>query len=136
MRVVYFILLVFFVAGCSPKNKIPAGVLSPQKMRFILWDLIRVDEYANNFLLSNTSIDINDEKLNLYQQIFKIHSTKSEIFKKSLTFYQSNPDLLKVIVDSLRKDEQRVLQEQYKPNPVISDTLTKDSLSIKPMLIN
>ncbi len=101
-----------------------------------MWDLIRADEYANNFLLNKASIDFNQEKLDLYQQIFKIHSTKADIFKKSLTFYQSNPDLLRVIVDSLRKDEQRVLLEQYKPNPVVSDSLIKDSLNAKPTLIN
>lgn len=136
MRIIYFLLVVLFMASCLQNNKIPSGVLSQQKMRIILWDMIRADEYANNFLATNSSLVINDEKANLYEQIFRLHSTKANIFKKSLTFYQSNPKLLKVIIDSLRSDEQRVLKEQYKIDIPIIDTLIPEKLKIKPALVN
>ena len=136
MRVIYFILIVFFIAGCTQKNKIPRGILSQEKMRFIMWDMIRADEYANNFLVKNASIDINSEKASLYEQIFKLHSTKADIFKKSLTFYQAKPNLLKVIIDSLRSEERKALQEQYKPNPITTDSLILKKPVSKQKLVN
>lgn len=136
MRVIYFILIAFFIAGCTQKNKIPRGILSQEKMRFIMWDMIRADEYANNFLVKNASLDINSEKASLYEQIFKLHSTKADIFKKSLAFYQSKPNLLKVIIDSLRSEERRVLQEQYKPSPIITDSLVPVKPGSKPTEVN
>ena len=136
MRVIYFILIVFFIAGCTQKNKIPRGILSQEKMRFIMWDLIRADEYANNFLVKNNSLNFNPEKAGLYEQIFKLHSTKADIFKKSLAFYQAKPNLLKVIIDSLRTEERKALQEKYKPNPVTSDSLVPIKPGSKPTQVN
>lgn len=125
MKFIYFLLLLCIAGGCAQKNKIPAGILSQQKMRLVLWDMIRADEYANSFLTANDSVSIDDQKAVIYEQIFKLHSTKADIFKKSLTFYQSNPNLLKVVIDSLRSDERRVLQEQYNTNNPVPDTLNQ-----------
>ena len=126
MRKIYFLFFLVMLTNCSSNDGIPRGILSQQKMRLVLWDLIRSDEYATNFLLKGSTLDPDKEKAKLYEQIFKLHSTKADIFKKSLTFYQSNPNLLKVIIDSLRSDEQRVTREQYNVNPVVSDTLLKE----------
>ena len=136
MRIIYFFLISFFIAGCLQKNKIPGEILSQDKMRFIMWDLIRADEYAKSFLESNASLDVNSEKANLYEQIFKLHSIKADEFKKSLSFYQSKPNLLKVIIDSLRSEERKALQEQYKPNPITTDTLVPIKPGSKPTLVN
>lgn len=136
MRIIYFILIVISITGCTQKSKIPRGILSQEKMRYIMWDMIRADEYANNFLIKNGSLDINSEKASLYEQIFKLHSTKADIFKKSLTFYQAKPNLLKVIIDSLRSEERRVLQEQYKPNPITTDSTAPVKPGSKPMEVN
>jgi hypothetical protein len=134
MKIIYFILFLLLIAGCSQKNKIPKGVLSQEKMRFVLWDLIRADEYATNFLLKENPGEPEEGKAILYEQIFKLHSTKADIFKKSLTFYQSNPNLLKVIFDSLRIDEQRTLKEQYKVETPVLDTLLPENIKSKPAL--
>lgn len=136
MRIIYFLFFLVMLTNCSLNDGIPRGILSQQKMRLVLWDLIRIDEYATNFLLKGSSLDPDKEKAKLYEQIFKLHSTKAEIFKKSLTFYQSNPNLLKVIIDSLRSDEQRVTREQYNVDPIVSDTLLPEKTKIKPELAN
>ena len=89
-------------------------------MRKIMWDLMRADAFVNDFVMKDSTRDRKRESMILYEKIFGIHSTTEESFKKSLSFYESRPDLLKVITDSLRSDEKRVqsYQEYKKPQPI------------------
>jgi hypothetical protein len=123
MRVIFSILIVFVFAACSRKNKIPKGILSQQQLRVIMWDLMRADEYTNSQLYKNDTLDLKTERLSLYEQIFRLHSVTREKFRKSLSFYQTRPDLLKVIADSLRSDERNALKNQYQENKSVMDTL-------------
>ena len=34
-----------FFAGCKSKNTVPRGVLSPDKMEAVLWDMMRADQF-------------------------------------------------------------------------------------------
>ena len=136
MKIIYFILVVFFSTACSQKNKIPQGILSQEKMRFIMWDIIRADEYANNFFEDKSEPGFEQEKAILYEQIFKLHSTKAEVFKKSLAFYEANPNLLKVVIDSLRSNERRVLMEQYNTSTPTTDTSLPEKSRPKPAQVN
>jgi len=131
MRATTFILIIFFLAGCSPKNKVPAGVLSPQTMRTIIWDLMRADEYVNSYLVSKNAAELKTERTILYEQIFRLHAVDQKKFQKSLTFYQARPDLLKIVTDSLRSDERRVMEEQNKPKNPIIDSVSKGPAGIK-----
>jgi hypothetical protein len=123
MRVIISILIVFVFAACSQKDKIPSGILSQQKVRLIMWDLMRADEYINGLLMKNSTLDLSAERFSLYEQIFRLHSTNREKFKKSLSFYQGRPDLLKVITDSLRSDEKNALKNQYQDSKPFVDTI-------------
>lgn len=122
MRGVISILAVLFFASCSQKNKIPKGIIAQQKMRTIMWDLMRSDEFINNFLLKDSSVDRKKESIFLYEQVFKLHEINQEQFKKSLAFYQSRPDLLKVITDSLHIDEKKAMESQYNSEKRVPDT--------------
>lgn len=136
MKVVFSILIVFVFTACSRKNKIPEGILSPQKTRIIMWYLMRADEYANSYLYKNDTVDLKTERFSLYEQIFRLHSTNREKFKKSISFYQARPDLLKVITDSLRSDEKNALKNQYQSDKPFFDTLSpkpnSDTIRHKP----
>lgn len=101
-----------------------------------MWDMIRADEYANNYIENKSSPGFENEKAILYEQIFKLHSTKAEVFKKSLAFYESNPNLLKVIIDSLRGEERKVLMEQYNTDTPTADTSQTEKPRPKPVQVN
>jgi hypothetical protein len=136
MRSVIIISLIsLFFAGCSQKNKIPAGILPQQKMRLIIWDLLRADEYINSFMANNNKVDLKTERFVLYEQVFKLHAVDQKKFQKSLSFYQTRPDLFKVIADSLRGDERRVLDEQSQMRQSIIDTAAR-GVSVKPATSN
>jgi len=76
-----------------------------------MWDLIRADVYVSDFLSKDSTINREESRLKMYEQVYRLHSTNKESFRKSLVFYQSRPDLLKVITDSLRVDERKSNEE-------------------------
>jgi hypothetical protein len=39
----------------------------------------------------------------LYPQIAKVHGTTQQQFKRSMQFYESRPDLLQQVIDSLQR---------------------------------
>ena len=94
-------------------------------MRKIMWDLMRADAYVSDFIMKDSTRDKKAESAVLYEKIFAIHSTTQEAFKKSMAFYQTRPDLLKVITDSLRSDEKRVETYQDYKRPQKLDTAIK-----------
>lgn len=101
-------------------------------MRKLMWDLMRADAYVSDFIMKDSTRNPKTESVILYEQVFNIHSTTEENFKKSLAFYQSRPDLLKVITDSLRSDERKA-QEYQNPDkkPQIDTTFRKMKLNKK-----
>jgi hypothetical protein len=100
-------LAAFAIAACTGKNKIPKGILSRPKMEAVLWDLISADEFVSGYILpQNPSIDRKKESFKLYDQVFRMDKTSSDEFRKSLSFYQSHPYLLKDILDSINSNHE------------------------------
>ena len=119
IAILFFILL---ITGCKSKETIPRGIIPGKKMEMIIWDMIRADEYfATTGLVNDTSLEQRTQRLNMYEQIFQLHKTTKEEFKKSLIFYKSHPSILKVMMDSLTSKQK---ENSFKPNtlPSVSDT--------------
>lgn len=128
MKLFASLIVIFILSACVQKNKIPKGVLSQEQMYEVMWDMMRADAFVTNFLLKDTTINISNESTSLYEQIFKLHSITKETFKKSLSFYQSRPDLFKVVADSLRTEEKKVMELNYGGEKPDVDTLQKNSV--------
>jgi hypothetical protein len=120
-------------AGCSQKNKIPNGILSQQEMHDVIWDMMRADQYFSLFSIIKDSVNRTKEITTMYEQIFRLHSTNQSVFKKSISFYQSRPDLFKVISDSLRSTEKKVYEEQNKVKIPVVDTSNRPK-ALKPII--
>src|SRR6266496_5195514 len=103
MRVFLFIFLFsisFF--ECTKRDKAPAYILSPQKMKAIMWDMMRADRFFSNFVLSkDTSLNADSARISLYKRVFLINNISKEKFKKSFDYYKDHPYLLKTLFDSL-----------------------------------
>lgn len=108
MRMLISILLILFIYGCIRNNKIPSGILAQNEMRKVMWDLMRADAFVSDFIMRDSTCNELAESAMLYEQVFAIHATTEEIFRKSMDFYEGRPDLLKTVMDSLRSDEKRV----------------------------
>ena len=134
MRACLFFLLAIFFSACVRNDKVPKGIIAQNEMRKLMWDLMRADAYISDFVMKDSSRNQKAESALLYEQVFTIHSTTADIFKRSLAYYQSRPDLLKVITDSLRSDEKKA--QEYRPPDKklqIDSTLRKIRLSKKPV---
>ena len=131
MRFFLFIILIISNFACIRDNKIPKDVMPQNQMRKIIWDLMRADAYVTDFVMKDSTLDKKAESAKLYEKIFDIHTTTQEAFKKSLAFYQSRPDLFKVISDSLRIDEKKSQQYPDEKKPQLDTTLRKMRLNKK-----
>jgi len=94
--------LFFLLTSCSRKEATPAGVLPVAKMKDVLWDVMRADQFLANFVFSrDTSVNKRTASIRLYRQVFRIHGVTHESFQQSLDYYLAHPAMFKVILDSV-----------------------------------
>jgi len=101
MRKYLFITFLFFSVGCNSPKKKSADIISPDKMKLVLWDYLRANEYAFEIIKKDTAQ--NDTTLNLQLQnlIFNHYKISRETFYKSYAYYTNNSNLLVPILDSI-----------------------------------
>ena len=105
MRVLFFtISLLFF--SCN-SNDIPKDVLSQEKMEAVLWDVMRADEMASQYAITDSTFKDVSKNASLYQKIFQIHGITKSTFQKSLQYYQQHPAQLQPVIDSLKAFSER-----------------------------
>lgn len=131
------LLLLFFIAGCKSKNKIPGDVLPPKEMQGILWDLMRADQFLADYILNQDSSKKKAiESQKYYEQIFDLHKVSKEKFQHSFTFYKSHPVLLKSIMDSISTPSKDTIVKPIQPEPVtlipLSDTIVSRVSTVPP----
>ena len=99
MRISIF-LLFLFAAACSDVDKVPREVLGPEKMKVIIFDLLRADELVNTHT-GDTLYKRDKEAEKNYEQIFLIHEVNKKQFYESYKYYQAHPNINKALFDSL-----------------------------------
>lgn len=95
-KIIVFSLLI----SCS-NIKVPPDIISPDQIQPIIFDLLKADEYLNNFILKDTLLKRDQEAIKLYDQVFQLHKTNATEFYKSYKYYQAHPDRNKMLMDSL-----------------------------------
>lgn len=116
MKSLYIFLFILLVlSGCESKTRIPPDVIPINKMKMVLWEMEMADQQASGkFLLSKDSLRM--EATSLYQQVFTKYKTNKAAFYKSFAFYESNPDIMKVLFDSASEYGNRQKTAAYKKN--------------------
>lgn len=105
---------VLMASGCSDKDSVPKDVLSHDKMEAVMWDVIQAEQYSANFLVKDTPrLDLKMENLRMYDEIFRLHQTSREQFRKSYQYYMGRADLAQVLFDSLVNKGNRLRSESY-----------------------
>src|ERR1700741_2278047 len=108
-------LLVILAASCSSRDDIPKDVLSQPQMQAVLWDMLRADEFATNYVKNDSLHKMKDESVRLYEDIFKLHKTSRKQFVRSIMFYNGHPELLKPVLDSLEGRKNTIMQDIHRP---------------------
>lgn len=119
-----WLILLLFLFSCNNKPAAPDNLLSRDKMEDVLWDLMRADLFINNYMvIKDPDLDKKKKGIELYTRILKLHNVSQEQFNASFTFYRSQPDEMKVLLDSIsRRTDTAYMHKPTKP-PVI-DTIT------------
>lgn len=110
-NIVAVILVGIMMQSCGGTN-IPSDVLPPEKFSRVMWDMMRADEMTAEARAADTGVNIETYAEKLYLQVFAIHQTNKEEFKRSFNFYQGRPDLSKIIFDTLINRGNRGRQER------------------------
>ena len=134
MRICLFFILAIFFSECVGKDKVPKGIIPQNEMRKLMWDMMRADAFVTDFIMKDTTRNQKTESAILYEKIFSIHATTEDVFRKSLIFYQSRPDLLKVITDSLKVDERKA-QEYQTPEKTLQTDTTSPNIKFHKRLL-
>lgn len=92
---------VFFLLSCGNDQQTPSGILKPDKMQAVLWDIIRADAFTTEFIKKDTSKNDVSENLKMQQEIFSIHHISKNDFYKSYEYYKNNGNQMKAIIDSM-----------------------------------
>ena len=108
MRVALFGLLLISLFACTNKPRIPENVLPEAKMRTVLWDIMRADEWVVHEQNQDSTVDRYKRSMELYQKVFQINGITDSQFKTSFRYYQSRPELLKPLFDSLQRRSPRL----------------------------
>ncbi|HNU89169.1 MAG TPA: DUF4296 domain-containing protein [Ferruginibacter sp.] len=94
-------LMLALLLSCGNKREQPSGILKPDKMQAVLWDVIRADAFTTEYIKKDSAKNDEEENLKLQQQVFAIHHVSKEDFYKSFDYYKKNSGLMKAIIDSM-----------------------------------
>lgn len=95
-----FILLL--LSACSSSQQKPDAFIEINKMRFVVWDMAKADELANIQKVNDSSVNLKEASFKLYDQVFAVHNISRDQFYKSLRYYEEHPQIMKVLMDSVR----------------------------------
>jgi Domain of unknown function (DUF4296) len=101
-----FVLLLIMLS-CNGRKHIPSGILKPDKMERVLYDIIVAEGYAESYLFKDSSKTKEEWMNQEVDKVLAIHKVSQETFMKSYDFYKSRPDLFKPVADSMYEKSQR-----------------------------
>ncbi len=98
---ILFVFVLLLLISCGNKNEIPEGILKPEKMKLVLWDVIKAEAYTAEVIKTDTSKKATEENLKLQQQVFSIHKITRDEFYNSYDYYKNNTAAFKIMLDSM-----------------------------------
>jgi hypothetical protein len=110
----FFLIIPVIIVSCYSVEKKPADIIKPDKMKEILWDVMRAQTLAQETSLKDSGISLPVEINQLSKEIFKMHKVDSSRFVKSYNWYVKHPEALKVIFDSLYNQKQKDSEKELK----------------------
>lgn len=114
-RFFYLAMLCVLMMACSESDTPPANIIPQDKMKVILFDVLRMQEYAGIKYGRDTNA-ANANMPVMLQQVFSIYKVSKEDFYSSFRYYEAHPDKNKVLLDSLSAYTTQKRQEMYMHN--------------------
>ena len=107
--------------SCINKNGDKARILSKEKMQDVMWDIIRADVLADQFIKKDSLKNAPLENGKLQNKIFALHKVTRDDYYKSYDYYISQTDQMRVILDSMtakaERERSKMMQEHHSGPP-------------------
>lgn len=101
MKIAAIIISMIGMAGCANKDGLPSGILRANQMQAVLWDVIRAETYATQYIKKDSLKNADLENAKLQQQIFATHNISREDFYDSYQYYNKHTELMRILLDSI-----------------------------------
>lgn len=123
MKIVVFGLMFLLFSAC--RQKVPSGILPPDKMEKVLYDYLSADVYVYDHLTADSGLSEDEQSARLQMQVFQKHKISREEFYRSYRHYVQHPDQMKLVVDSMlaSKPEKRKKSKKLKHLQVYDKSL-------------
>ena len=105
MRILIFFICLFLMS-CD-QNKLPADVISQNKMELVFWDYVQADVFAKDFVSLDSTKNPAKENALLQEEVFKKHGITREAFNRSYKYYVTHEKLMTTLLDSISAKQQR-----------------------------
>lgn len=133
----FILLLSLLVLSCRQGKNQPEGILPEKKLRAVLWDMMRADQFLSDFVFSrDSSLNKLQESQLVYNRIFAIHEVTREEFRQSFNYYREHPNLLKSLLDSVGNINAppviNPVADTAEQRPVVPQVTRPDTGKIKP----
>lgn len=100
LRRIPALLIMLLALSCGSGDKMPEEVMDINKMKPIVWDLLRAGALSNLQNIKDSSLILRSNT-DLFLQVFSIYGVTREQFYKSYQYYQQHPDKNKILMDSV-----------------------------------
>lgn len=106
IRCILIIAAVIFCISC--KESKPSGIIKPEKMKGILWDVFKADALSQQIVSTDSSKSLAEVNGRLTSQVFLIHNVTADQFEKSYTYYTQHPAIMITMLDSINAQQARI----------------------------
>lgn len=101
MKVLIAIISCLAFLGCSDQSAAPARLLSKTQMQVVMWDLLEANSYTQRYIKMDSLKNASLENLKMQQHIFQLHKVSKDDFYKSYDYYSTQPDQMRILLDSI-----------------------------------
>ena len=101
------LLLTSVMVSCVAETEVPKDVLNEDKMKEVLWDVMRAEYLASQKARLDSTVDLAAESKVLNTKVFAIHGIDSATYAKSYDWYVRHPEIMGALFDSLLMQKQR-----------------------------
>ena len=108
-----FLLVILLMMSCSQVNKVPDNIIKQDKMGTILFEIAMAEGYLENYQFRDTTANRDSFLTNELDKVLAIHKVSQKEFLDAYTFYKSNPEIFKVITDTVYNRAQRNPEKLY-----------------------
>lgn len=121
----YAISICICLQTCS--SNIPSGILQPPKMSKVFFKVLEYDEFVTSFALKNPNADTLMLRMSAYKTAIDSSNCTAAEFEKSLQWYQDNPNMFRVVLDSINKIVNLKRTQRYQVKTAVPEADETDS---------